>query len=488
MEWQEVAVLVLFVLDVVLGIAIFFLEPIQAVQEKRTEMPRSKSHHTPDAIADTRTMPTAIELFCGAGGTSFGFASAGFDVRLGVDIDAAALATFAQNHPNAVALEASVEDRERVNGDALLELAGLDEVDVLIGGPSCQGYSTIGKRIEEDPRNQLFVEYIRLVGELRPRWILFENVRGMLFYSKGRFIKALREELEKLGYDVTWSVLNAADYGVPQRRQRLFLIGARDGVAPELPPPTHEDPRCKTCSRPDASNRVRGTGDLFTPCPTCDGTGLHPLDPEGPKPWVTVWDAIGDLPILGDEGGTKISVPYETEPSSDYQRLMRAGAEGYDLHIAKRASDYAYSILSQVAEGDGLRSIPFENLPERFKRMRTVSDGSLRRDCTTLYHRLSRQLPSYTITCYFTNPSSGAFVHPLANRALSIREAARLQSFPDRFLFEHKGVKRQIGNAVPPLLAEVIARHILEQMESVPGDIYPRLDPSPPAFTAEASL
>lgn len=409
------------------------------------------------------TAPTAIELFCGAGGTSFGFSSAGFDVRLGVDIDPAALKTFKRNHPNANVLEASVEDRQRVNGDTLTQLAGTSEIDVLIGGPSCQGYSTIGKRIEDDPRNSLFLEYIRIVNEVRPKWIVFENVRGMLLYSKGHFMKALRGELEKIGYDVTWSILNAADYGVPQRRQRLFLIGNRIGIKPSLPVATHLDPRCEVCSRPDASNRVRGLPDLFGStgkCLVCGGTGKHQFQNESLRPWVSVEEAIGDLPSLGDAGGEQGLVSYSTEPSSSYQVQMRQESIGYDLHYAKRVSEYAYSIISQVREGEGLRSISEEKLPDRFKRMRTVSDGSLRRDCTTLYHRLARDLPAYTITCYFTNVSSGAFVHPMDNRAISIREAARLQSFPDRFLFEPKNVKRQIGNAVPPLLAQAIASHI----------------------------
>lgn len=410
---------------------------------------------------ETEGAPVAIELFCGAGGTSYGFSAAGFDVRVGVDIDAAALKSFKSNHPNAETLEASVEDRVRVSGDSLRKLARTEKIDVLIGGPSCQGYSTIGRRIEDDPRNRLFIEYIRLVKELKPRWLLFENVKGMLLYGKGRFIKSLREELENLGYTVTWDVLNAADYGVPQRRQRLFLIGTNDeGVNPTLPAPRFEDPRCETCSRPDASNRVRwDAGRMFGRCPKCNGTGLQP-DLCRPA-WVSAWDAIGDLPLLGEEGGTDDLVEYSTPAFSAYQSLMRHSARGYDLHRARRVSKYAYAIITQVSEGDGIRSIPAENLPDRFKKMRTIGNGSLRRDCTTLYHRISRGLPSYTITCSFTNVASGAFVHPVANRAITVREAARLQSFPDRFEFAPKNVKRQIGNAVPPLMAQVLAEHLL---------------------------
>ncbi len=405
-----------------------------------------------------KAKPVVVEVFCGAGGTSFGFAEAGFDVRLGIDIDPAALDSFGRNHPNAIALEASVTDRGKVNGDQIRKLLRCSSVDVLIGGPSCQGYSTIGKRMEEDPRNQLFSEYIRLVGELKPKWLVFENVKGMLLYGKGRFVSDLKTALEELGYTTEWRVLNAADYGVPQRRERLLVIGCRTGVAPTFPAPTHADPRCAVCRRGARGKGAVAQAELFAApkCPVCGQSTA----PSPRHPWVTVGDAIGDLPTLGPFGGTTSFVRYSTKPLSDYQRRMRKGARGYDLHLANPISDFAMEIVRHVEEGQGLRSVPIENLPARFQRMRRVSDGSFRRDCTTLYHRLSRRLPSYTITCNFANVSSGAFVHPLENRSITPREAARLQSFPDRFIFNARHVKRQIGNAVPPLLAEALALHI----------------------------
>jgi len=410
------------------------------------------------------TRPTAIELFCGAGGTSVGFEQAGFDVRVGLDFDPAATATFQQNHPNAVAI---TENVEKASGKELLKAAKLEEVNVLLGGPSCQGYSTHGKRIQDDPRNFLFTEYTRLVGEIRPKWLVFENVRGMLYYGKGKFLQKLKAELEKLGYKITYSILNAADYGVPQRRERLIIIGSRVGVEPSLPRATHHDPRCTQCSRPDRSNKIRGPGGLLPGmevCTHCDGTGQEPTDNLETKPWVSLWEAIGDLPTIGDVGGTDDFVPYEREPFSEYQRRMREGAQGYDMHSAKKVSSLAFEIISKIPEGKGLRAIPPSEMPARFKQMRTVKNGSLRKDCTTLYYRLERGLPSYTITCYFKNVSSGAFTHPLANRAITVREAARLQSFPDWFRFSPNSVPRQIGNAVPPVLAEALGRHILSLM------------------------
>ena len=167
---------------------------------------------------------------------------------IGLDIDEQAIATFGLNHPRAAAIRDSVEN---VTGGQLLDAAKMDSVDVLIGGPSCQGYSTIGPRLKDDPRNLLFAHYLRLVAELRPRWIVFENVKGMKFHGGGKFFSQLCRELADLGYSIASDVLNAADYGVPQRRERLIVARNQGQREVALPPPTHEDPRCLVCSRPD---------------------------------------------------------------------------------------------------------------------------------------------------------------------------------------------------------------------------------------------
>ena len=188
-------------------------------------------------------------------------------------------------------------------------------------------------------------------------------------------------------------------------------------------------------------------------------TALREVAPKfGLIPYVTVQDAIRDLDPIGDEGE---SVEYVSAPTTAFQRYARRWApRRLSLHRARRVSDLAMSIIKQVPQGSGIRAIPPHLLPERFRRMRTISTGALRRDCTTLYYRLSWSEPSYTITCYFTNVSSGPFVHPSANRSLTPREAARLQSFPDRYRFVERQVQRQIGNAVPPLLARAVATEI----------------------------
>ncbi len=408
----------------------------------------------------------AIELFCGAGGTSLGFRQAGFQIKAGLDFSPSAMETFKANFPEAAAICKPIQE---VSGSELLKSAGIHEVDVLLGGPSCQGYSTMGKRIEDDPRNFLFAHYIRLVRELRPSWLLFENVRGMLLFGKGRFIKALADELSELGYSCCFGVLNCADFGVPQRRERFFLIGTRFEFSPSFPDATHQDPRCAICARPDGSKRVRivrksdANPSLFPamPCSRCDGSGFEPTRTLKLKPWVTVWEAIGDLVHLGDSGGTPHIRHYGQPSFSEYQELMRANSKGYDLHVAKPVSRLAHEIISKVQEGAGLRSIPEHELPERFQIMRKISNGKLRRDCTTLYFRLARNLPSYTITCSFSNVASGAFVHPLFDRAITPREAARLQGFPDSFRFHNVQLKSQIGNAVPPVIAKILAEHVL---------------------------
>jgi len=397
----------------------------------------------------------AIELFCGAGGTSLGFhLSGGYRTLLGMDIDPDAMETFQRNHQEAVCL---TEDITETKPTSVAKKIKGDSVDIIIGGPSCQGYSTIGKRIADDPRNSLYVHYLKYLDEFRPRWFVFENVRGFLHCGKGRFYNAFQDALAELGYSTASAVMNAADYGVPQRRVRVIIVGTNSGHAPSLPYPTHEDPRCPVCSRPDSSNRLRSQ---IRPerCRHCEGTGLWHAP--SMKRWVTVNEAIGNLPWLEDLRGSDDFVRYQGPASCPYERWLRTKSRGYTLHRARPVSDFAYSVISKIPPGGGIRSIPDDELPPRFKIMRTVKNGSLRRDCTTLYGRLEWDMPSYTITCYFGNVASGAFTHPEIPRSLTAREAARLQSFPDSYSFNPKNVRRQIGNAVPPLLAKAIADHI----------------------------
>jgi DNA (cytosine-5)-methyltransferase 1 len=384
--------------------------------------------------------PVAIDLFSGVGGLSLGLEWAGFDVRLGLDFDHHALKTFTANHRG----KGLLADVSEVSGKDLLAEAGVSEVDLLAGGPSCQGFSTHGKRFADDKRNFLYKEFLRLVAEIRPATVLLENVRGMLLSKRGAFRREIEESFRDLGYAIEGKLVLAADYGVPQLRHRVIFLATR---LSDLP--------------------------IAAPAPSFADAGRLEVDPTIGRPHRTVADAISDLPLWGVDRHD-MPVRYAGPAASEYQAETRSAGEVVFNHVTKTPSDLALSIISRVGQGEGLRSIPPEDLPDRFKRMRTISTGALRRDCTTLYYRLAEDRPSYTITCYFTNVSAGAFTHPFADRSISPREAARLQSFPDWFRFLGAYVPRQIGNAVPPLMAAAfggaIREHLAEHDPSLAPD------------------
>ncbi len=366
----------------------------------------------------------AIDLFCGAGGLSEGLRQAGFDTRVGVDFDKNAIETYKANHPEA---ETILDDIANVTGKQLMTLARSEDIDLIAGGPSCQGFSTHGKRIQDDPRNFLFKHFVRLVDEVRPKMFLMENVKGMLTYSKGLFRQRIEEAFQEIGYRTAFTVVCTADFGVPQLRHRVLFIGTRiDEIALSFPSKTH--------------------GNLK----------------EGLLPYVSVGEAISDLPLMMGNYKEELR-PYATEPKTPYQEYVRAGAtDQVSLHVSNSLSGQAQRIAQHVGQGEGLRAVPVDFLPDRFKKMRTISNGQLRRDCTTLYYRLDPQKPSYTITCYYRNVASGPFLHPWEDRSLSHREAARLMSFPDRYQFVGSNFTRQIGNAVPPLMAKAIGGHLIK--------------------------
>ena len=367
-----------------------------------------------------------VDLFCGAGGLSEGLRLAGFHSAVAIDFDEQATATYKANHPETVVL---TRDICELNPQEILDVLQGRELDLLAGGPSCQGYSTHGKREAEDPRNFLFEHYLRIAEALRPKWIVIENVQGMLTYNKGFFRDVILSKLTSMGYHADAKVLLAADFGVPQRRRRIFFIATRMDCAITFPEPTHAD---------------------------------HPTAKL--KPHVTVGEALFDLPPV--EFGGVLAPSYLAAPKTSFQRYLRKGSKSLTLHIARPLSAQAAAIAVHVKEGHGLRTVPHEALPDRFKKMRTISTGELRKDCTTLYHRLSREQPSYTITCNFRNIASGPFLHPVEDRSLSYREAARLMSFPDSYQFIGGGIPRQIGNAVPPLLAKAVGEHIQKLLTS----------------------
>jgi DNA (cytosine-5)-methyltransferase 1 len=369
--------------------------------------------------------PVCVDLFCGAGGLSDGLRQAGFRIALAVDFDEHSLNTYRRNHPDTATVR---EDVTLLPSSRILEACGGEEVALLTGGPSCQGYSTHGKRKADDPRNFLFEHFVRIVADVQPKWVLMENVPGLLTYRGGYFLRVITKAFMDIHYSVAARVLVAADYGVPQLRRRIFFLATRTGVPITFPEPTH--------------------------------TGETTLFADGLKPYITVQEAIGDLPLMKGEL-RRTGWEYASPPSCDYQRYVRGRCERLSLHQANGLSEQATRIVSFIVEGQGLRSVPVEHLPDRFKRMRKISSGELRQDCTTLYYRLARNRPAYTITCYFRNVASGPFLHPLENRSLSYREAARFMSFRDSYEFRGTGIARQIGNAVPPLLAKALGEHLM---------------------------
>lgn len=368
--------------------------------------------------------PSVVDLFCGAGGLSEGLRQAGFCPKVGVDFDKHAAATYRHNHPGVPVIE---KDISEVTGKEILDLAGVDHVDLIAGGPSCQGFSTHGKRMQDDPRNFLFEHFVRLVDELRPRMFLMENVKGMLTYNKGAFRRQIEAAFEEIGYRTNFAQVVAADYGVPQLRHRILFIGTCEDRLPlTFPNPTHGDVE------------------------------------KGLRPHVTVEEAIGDLPSIGQDF-LKESRAYRTAPRGPYQVYSRSNApQKVSMHVGRPLSPQASKLAKFIGQGEGLRAVPVDHLPERFKRMRRISNGQLRRDCTTLYHRLSTERPAYTITCNYKNVASGPFLHPHEDRSISHREAARFMSFPDRYEFVGAAIPRQIGNAVPPLLARAVGEHLFE--------------------------
>lgn len=413
---------------------------------------------------------TTIDLFAGAGGMSEGFKQAGFNTLFANDHEKPAVATFRRNH----AAETSSDDIETLDAEAIRQRLGLNsgELDVLIGGPPCQGFSTYGKRDEEDTRNQLYMHFIRFLGEFQPKAFVIENVTGILSMSEGRVVQDICQRVRDLGYGCTVWTLDAREYGVPQRRRRVFITGMADGGELALPTPTHSLKAANTAG-----------ADLF-------GDTL-------PAP-LTIHDAISDLPAdTLKPRETHQTLEYGSLPQSDYQRQMRGTSETLTHHSSKQMlgirrlrlalmhpGDYGTRIDERLAEtgipeevinrmlgGEGLRDINECRKQDRereiaLREMLSSGNTSLEdiksfmdsQGFANKYRRLQWDEPSHTLVAHMARDCSD-FVHPLIDRFISVREAARLQSFPDTYYFDDSQFcqLRQIGNAVPPLLAKAVA-------------------------------
>lgn len=368
---------------------------------------------------------TAIDLFCGAGGLSEGFRQAGFHVLAGQDYDDVAGRTFAATHKEATFVGGPIQ---QVTPTELLNVAGISkgELDVIVGGPPCQGYSVYNHlRGAQDPRAGLFREYLRIVEGIMPRWLVMENVTGITSIAGGAIVRQIFQEIQALGYRVEMRVLKAEEYGVPQERRRVFFIATRTDAPILFPEPSH-------------------------------GPGI--------QPFVTVWDAISDLPVLRN-GDTIVPRDYTSRPENGYQAILRGDCRTLFNHEPGRLARINEERMKHIPPGGSWRDIPLELLPSGMKKAK-------RSDHTKRYGRPRKTDLSCTVLTK-CDVHWGAYIHPVQDRAFTVREAARLQSFPDFFDFQGSRTEQyvQVGNAVPPLLGRRVAESLIlsDTMTVAPG-------------------
>lgn len=353
---------------------------------------------------------TCVDLFSGAGGLSKGFLDAGYDVVLGVDFDDAALKTFKANHGNSEAMKLDLFIKESTNEIVeFLKDKGIERLDVLIGGPPCQGFSIAGPRDMNDERNRLYLAMVELADKLKPRAILLENVPGMIQTNNGIGAERVKSDFAAIGYNMEAELLYAPNYGIPQIRKRVFFVGLKDSMQRfEFPEPLVSEEDYITCEEA-----------------ICD---LPPLQTES-----------GEI-IYGDE-----VQDYICEPMNDYQKKMRANSREVHNHIGSIPIEKTKKMISLVPEGKNYKS-----LPDEYRKLYKYHEA------LTRYHS---KKPSLTI-----NTGHRSHFHYKWNRIPTVRESARLQSFPDDFIFfgNKSEQYRQVGNAVPPILGYVIAERLKE--------------------------
>lgn len=367
-----------------------------------------------------------FDLFCGTGGFSKGFENSkmhDFEVSFGVDLLPSSIETFKLNHSTAKAL---VADIRKVRRSDVSEITGVSQgdLDLIVGGPPCQGFSSIRpfrSSTEDDPRNSLFEEFASFVNYFRPKAFILENVVGLATHKKGNTLNLIQECFNKLGYETDWKILNAAHYGVPQKRERFILIGVEKGGNINFPIPTHHYSGA-TIGHRDHEYTIASNNQL-------------PMA-------ISTMEAISDLPkISSGESATD----YTLSPQNIYQQKRRKNNQSLTQHIATQHSPKMLEIIRH--SGKNINCIP----------KHLISSGF-----SSCYSRLAADEPSVTITVNFVHPASNRCIHPTLNRALTPREGARIQSFDDNFIFagSRTQVTKQIGNAVPPLLGRAIADNL----------------------------
>lgn len=346
-----------------------------------------------------------IDLFAGCGGLSRGFMDAGFDVLVGVDNDKDALNTFELNHKGAKSLFADLSKQETF--DEIKKLTGEKPIDVIIAGPPCQGFSLTGPRNFDDERNKLYLAVIEMVNQYRPKAFIIENVPGMATLYDGQIKNEILKRFQAMGYNTDCKILKACDYGVPQMRKRLVFMGIRNDIG---------EP-----SFPKAS-----------------------FGPGTDKPYRTCRDAISDLPTRNDELG-QLKDQYSGPAVTEYQKLMRGSCQTLYNHVATDHKDFVKATIALVPEGGNYKDLP-EGVGES-------------RKFHMAWTRLDGNAPARTVDTGHRN-----LFHYELNRVPTVRESARIQSFPDDFVFTGPRTKqdRQVGNAVPPLLGQVLAKELLK--------------------------
>lgn len=341
---------------------------------------------------------TFIDLFCGAGGMSYGFEMAGFKPILAIDNWQDALDSYKYNNPECATLCA---DLSNIDIAHIAEKYKIKNVDLIIGGPPCQGFSVAGKRIVDDIRNQLYKSFVSFVKFFSPQMFVMENVPNILSIGDGMVRGTILSDFQALGYTVKYKILTASDYGVPQNRRRAIFVGSRIGNDFEFPIPTLKDK-------------------------------------------VTTYQALSDLP----ENSVMYGCKYYDAEQSDYQKWARTGSNGIYNHEITLHSEKTKHIISLVPDGGN-----YKDLPEEFRSTRKVHIA---------WTRLNSQKPSITI-----DTGHRHHFHYCYNRIPTVRECARIQSFPDKYVFLNSKTSqyRQVGNAVPPLMARAIAEEVKKALK-----------------------
>jgi len=365
-----------------------------------------------------------LDLFSGAGGLSYGFELADFKIDLAIELEKNFFESYKYNHPQTSTLNDDITtlDCEEISD---IYING-EKIEGIIGGPPCKGFSSVGNRRPDDPRNMLVFFFIKWVEYFKPRFFVMENVKGILTMGKGQVVEKIKQLYHDIGYKCKMHVLLAAEYGVPQLRERVFFIGTKDNSRKEI--------------KIQKTHQKEDNEEITTSLPR----------------FLKVKDALSDILDItpSNENKSKILVKdYEKAPKTDYQEYLRQKSDKLYEHIAPNHSHKVIQRISHIKQGQNHASLPKEY--------------QLKGGYPNIYGRLHLNKPADTITgnCGCVS-APGRFIHPTQNRAISVREAARLQSFPDeyRFFGSMRDMYRQIGNAVPPLLAKAIADTIKNMM------------------------